>query len=214
MPDTADTGNNGAGEERVSLGFGDLYASPGDHIGHFYQTTEEWKEILIPFLGNAMQAGEKCIYFMEPGSRWEDLREGLADAGGDVEGAIASGQLVLDEGRGNPEGMQEMLAKALAEIPGNYPFLRWGGDMTWSLEKVPTSESLMEWESHCNVIESPRAVFLCQYDLKAFRGDVIMDALKTHPTCVISSIIHQNPYYEDPESFLEELRARESTSLA
>ena len=78
MPDTADTGNNGAREERVSLGFGDLYASPGDHIGHFYQTTEEWKEILIPFLGNGLQAGEQCVYFMEPGSRWEDLQEGLA----------------------------------------------------------------------------------------------------------------------------------------
>ena len=45
-------------------------------------------------------------------------------------------------------------------------------------------------------------------------GDLVMDALKPHPTCIISGIIHQNPYHEDPESFLEELRARESTPLA
>ncbi|MCH7565399.1 MAG: MEDS domain-containing protein, partial [Gemmatimonadetes bacterium] len=101
MPDTTDTGGSGVGEERLPLGFADLYASPGDHIGHFYQTAEEWKELLIPFLQKGMQAGEKCVYFMEPGSRWEELREGLADAGGDVDGAIASGQLVLDEGRGD-----------------------------------------------------------------------------------------------------------------
>ena len=69
----------------------------------------------------------------------------------------------------------------------------------------------MEWETHCNVIESPRAVFLCQYDLTPFRGDVVMDALKTHPLCVVSNVIHQNPYYEKPEVFLDELRHRDST---
>ncbi len=72
----------------------------------------------------------------------------------------------------------------------------------------------MEWETHCNVIENPRAVFLCQYDLTAFRGNVVMDAMKTHPLCVVSNVIHQNPYYEKPEVFLDELRHRHSTVLA
>lgn len=73
---------------------------------------------------------------------------------------------------------------------------------------------LRDGEWHRNVIESPRAVFLCQYDLKAFGGDVVMDALKTHPTCIIGGIMHQNPYYQDPESFWDKLRAGESTPLA
>ena len=58
--------------------------------------------------------------------------------------------------------------------------------MTWALKKLPTSETLMEWESHCNVVENPPAVFLCQYDLKVFLGTVVMDALRTHPVCILS----------------------------
>ncbi len=133
----------------------------------------------------------------------------MADASLLVEDALASGQLTLAEGKGSPSEMEDALATCLAEIPGRYPLLRWGGDMTWSLKKLPTTEKLMEWETHCNVIENPPAVFLCQYDLKAFLGNVVMDALKTHPICVVGGMIHQNPYYEDPAIFLEELHRRD-----
>ena len=125
-----------------------------------------------------------------------------------------SGQLMIDEGQDEAKKMQDALASALGEIPGRFSLLRWGGDMTWSLGKLPTTEKLMEWETHCNVIENPRAVFLCQYDLTAFRGNVVMDAMKTHPLCVVGNVIHENPYYEKPQAFLEELRGRAPTALA
>ena len=48
----------------------------------------------------------------------------------------------------------------------------------------------MVWESHCNTVEDAPAVFLCQYELSAFQGNVVMDALKTHPVCVINNAIH------------------------
>ena len=57
-------------------------------------------------------------------------------------------------------------------------------------------------------------MFLCQYELTAFLGSVVMDALKTHPLCVVSNAIHQNPYYQEPEAFLEQLRRRQTTKLA
>ncbi len=196
----------------VSLGFGDLYAAAGDHIGHFYQTREEWKELLVPFIRTGLKAGEKCVYVISPGSGRQELKEALAVTGVDVDSALTSGQLMLDEGKREPEEMQEALDRALAEIPVKFPLLRWGGDMTWSLEKVPTTEKLMEWETHCNVIENPRAVFLCQYDLTAFAGNVVMDALRTHPLCVVSNVIHQNPYFEEPEVFLERLRCQASAT--
>ena len=56
MPEIARTENAGKDTTPVSLGFGDLYASPGDHIGHFYQTSAEWTEILIPFLCEGLKA--------------------------------------------------------------------------------------------------------------------------------------------------------------
>ena len=206
------TDKDSAPNDRVPLGFGNLYASAGDHIGHFYQTAEERTNVVVDFLRAGLEAGEKCMYFMNPGPR-QELEDGLADAGIPVKAVMDSGQLIVDEGADNPEAMQDVLGSALAEIPQRFPLLRWGGDMTWSLGKIPTTEKLMEWETHCNVIESPPAVFLCQYDLTAFRGDVVMDALKTHPLCVVSNVIHQNPYYEEPAVFLEALRHRDPTAL-
>ena len=151
---------------------------------------------------------------MSKGPARDELSAGLTAAGIDVERALASQQLVLDEGKTDPKEMQDTLGQALGEIGTRFPLLRWGGDMTWCLKKLPTTEHLMEWESHCNTIDQPRAVFLCQYELTAFLGSVVMDALKTHPLCVVSNAIHQNPYYQEPEAFLERLRRRQTTKLA
>ena len=60
MPAIAETEDGDVGATRISLGFGDLQASVGDHIGHFYQTFAECKEILIPFLCEGLKAGDKC----------------------------------------------------------------------------------------------------------------------------------------------------------
>ena len=199
---------------RVPLGFGNLFASPGDHIGHFYENREEWKGVLVPFLHTGLAAGDKCVYFMSEGAPRQELSAALAAKGVDVKRALASGQLVLDEGKTEPKEMQDTLGQALGEIGTRFPLLRWGGDMTWCLKKLPTSEKLMEWESHCNVLDQPPAVFLCQYELSAFLGSVVMDALKTHPMCIVNNAIHQNPYYQNPEAFLENLRRRKPTKFS
>ena len=62
----------------------------------------------------------------------------------------------------------------------------------------------------CNVLNGPPAVFLCQYDLTQFHGNVVIDALKTHPLCIISNVIHWNPFYREPMVFLEELHHRQA----
>ncbi len=202
------------GTDRVDLGFGGLSASIGDHIGHLYQTREEWRTLLLGFLAAGLQTRDnKCVYFTNGGETRQEIEDGLADAGVDVATMKASGQLVLGEASPTPEEMKDRLNQALAEVPGRFRLVRWGGDMTWTLGKVATSETLMEWETMCNVIESPQAVFLCQYDLHRFVGSVIIDALRSHPLSIVGSTIHQNQYYQDPETFLAEIRSRPSTAL-
>ncbi len=203
----------GGQEGRVSLGFGNLTATPGDHIGHFFRTSEEQETVLVSFIQAGLKAREKCITLLSAGGH-QELQEALTAAGVDVKNTVASGQLVLDVGKSHPQELRDMLAEALAQIPDKFPLLRWAGVMSWALEKVPTTEKLMEWETHCNTVESPAAVFLCQYELPTFTGTVVMDAMKTHPTCIVSNVIHQNPYYEKPEVYLDELRRRDSTTLA
>lgn len=208
MPENPQPGRNSQRRDRVALGFGNLHASPGDHIGHFYQTRQEWKDVIVPFLKAGVEAGEKCVYLIPSGPERQELLEALTATGVNVADALASGRLALDEGHQEPKALQEFLHRVLSEVPGKFPFLRWGGDMTWSMKKLPTSESLMIWETHCNTVENPPAVFLCQYELRAFFGSVVMDALRTHPLCLVSNVVHLNPFYEKPEVFLQEMRQR------
>ncbi|MCI0428089.1 MAG: MEDS domain-containing protein [Nitrospiraceae bacterium] len=211
MSDNPLSGRTRLARDRVALGFGNLHASPGDHIGHFYQTREEWGEVVIPYVRAGLEAGEKCVYLIPSEIERQVLLKALAAAGLHAERALATGQLVLDEGTHDPQALQDFLHRAISEIPEKYPFLRWGGDMTWSLKKLPTSESLMTWETHCNTADNPPAVFLCQYELKVFAGNVVMDALHTHPLCLVGNVIHRNPFYEKPDAFLHKLARRRAT---
>ena len=69
MPKSPETGSDPGTSGRVALGFGNLYASVGDHMGHFYQTKEEWKNILVPFLKAGLEAGDKWTRLV---SRYSD----------------------------------------------------------------------------------------------------------------------------------------------
>ncbi len=205
---------SGTPTESIALGLANLSASVGDHIGHFFQTSEEWRAVLIPFLKGGISAGHGCIYVTSPDHAQKEIKEALAEEGVEVDAVMASGQLVLGEGKTTPEEMREWLTEAIGEAEGRFPIIRWGGDMTWSLKKMPTSETLMEWESMCNVIDGPPVVFLCQYDLTQFLGDVVIDAFKTHPLCIVGTAIHQNPLYMEPEVFLREHRQRHGIAVS
>lgn len=154
-----------SGNAQIFLGFGGLFAAAGDHIGHFYYTRDEWKDLLIPFLKTGLETGDKCVYLATQDPGWQTIQEALGAAGIDVTHALTSGQLVLDDGKATPEELRNWLTSCVVEIPDRFHLLRWGGDMTWFLRKMPTSEALMIWEESCNTLGSFPAVFLCQYDL-------------------------------------------------
>lgn len=113
--------------QRVKLGFGDLYASKGDHIAHFYQDREEWKHILVPFLKMGLEAGEKCICLVQPGSATQELRDAMRAAGVDVQGACASNQLIIDEGRNSPQEMTGLPADRSGGSSGDLSLASLGG---------------------------------------------------------------------------------------
>ena len=58
MPAHPRTDAASAENGRVPLGFGNLFGSHGDHIGHLYESREEWKSVLVPFLHAGLKAGD------------------------------------------------------------------------------------------------------------------------------------------------------------
>ena len=187
---------NGHPTTQVFLGFGDLYVSAGDHVADFYETSDESKSLLGSYYKAGLEAGEKCVYFAGSERGKRQLEEALTGSGVDLGSVLESGQMVIDVGRNQPEEFDEFLHSALAGIPGKFRLLRCSGDM--SLDRFPAYERFAPWCGHINTVGEVPAIFFCLYDIKRFPGSVVMDALKTHPLCIVSSVVHQNPYYEEP----------------
>ena len=182
---------------RITLGFGGLVVNAGDHIGHFYRTTDEWQKLFVSFFKCGLQAGDKCVYLMSPETRQQDVRAALSDAQIDVKSALESGQLVLQGEKVTPQAIRAWRARLAGELYGQFRFLRWAGDMTWTLKQIPDHEMLTGWESICHVSPGMPAVFLCQYDLTKFVGNVVIKALQAHALCIIGNVIHRNPCFGD-----------------
>jgi len=49
---------------------------------------------------------------------------------------------------------------------------------------------------------------ICTYHLGQFRGDEVIDIMRTHPMVIIGGILQQNPFYVPPGEFLSEFRQR------
>jgi len=45
-------------------------------------------------------------------------------------------------------------------------------------------------------------VMLCLRDLERTGAEVMMDTLRTHPVAIMDDVIHANPYYIEPDTFL------------
>ncbi len=195
-------GHPASGETLVDLGFGGLSAAAGDHIGHFYRNENEITQLLVPHYAAGLQAGDKCTLFAQSATG-EMVLEGLKAQGVEIEKALSSGQFVLYEGLNSVEAAMEVFSSLIDETrKAGYRLIRHAGDMAWGLTNMPSTDELVKWEAmyDLHVASQFSLVALCQYDLRAFGGDVVLDALKTHPLCVVGETVHKNPFYTSPRS--------------
>lgn len=201
------TGNGPGTQNQVYFGLPDIFVDVGSHIAHFFRGEQERLSVLLPFIQAGLEAGDQCCLITE-GSASPMIEEHLGELGVDVEAALASGQLLVSEGGSNEKEMSAMFDSVIsgAKAAGR-EVIRIGGDMTWALSKMPSSEQLLEWEAFYDRHVGPRADFvaLCQYDHTRFGGSAIMCALETHPLSIIGNVVQQNPFYRDPEEVLQEL---------
>ena len=202
------TGNGPGTQNQVYFGLPDIFVDVGSHIAHFFRGEQERLSVLLPFVQAGLEAGDQCCLITE-GSASPMIEEHLGKLGVDVAAALASGQLLVSEGGSNEQEMSAMFDSVIsgAKAAGR-GVIRIGGDMTWALSKMPSSEKLLEWEAFYDKHVGPRASFiaLCQYDHTRFGGSAIMCALQTHPLSIIGNVVQQNPYFQDPEEVLRELQ--------
>ncbi len=209
------------GKTEIPLGFGGITAPLGSHIAVFYRDAEERRGVLIPFVKTGLENGARCFVVLH-----EDTREGLQKAlpEVDLEAAEASGRLqlfaaaevYLSRGRFSPRkplGFYEALLRAaVAEGCGE---IRVIADMSWALPERPGVSRLMEYEAKAQkMLSRYPQLTICLYDMKRVQGDIILDALRTHPCCILGGILIRNHFYMHPDEFLRRIRSSDKDGQA
>lgn len=189
------------------------------HVCAFFNSEEEEYRVLLPFIKEGFERGDKAVHVVNPDKRDYHLRQ-LASAGIDPAAASQAGQFdlkinteaYLREGRFDPDRMLEVFEGLVTEnSKGPYPVSRIVCRMDWAAEGQSHIDGLVEFESRVNHVwmRHDDAV-ICTYHLGKFGGDTVIDMMRTHPMVIVGGILQHNPFYVPPEEFVREFRARKA----
>lgn len=187
------------------------------HVCAFFNSDEEEYRVLLPFIKDGFECGDKAVHVVNPDQRPDHLRR-LAAAGIDSAAAEQSGQLdirinteaYLRDGRFDQDRMLaafEQMGSSNAQ--GEFPISRICCRMDWATEDRSYIDDLVEFEARVNDVwrRHDHAV-ICTYQLGKFGGDTVVDIMRTHPMIIISGLLQRNPFFVPPEQFLSELHER------
>jgi hypothetical protein len=197
-------------------------STPGEprHICAFFHDVDEEYRVLVPLVKDGLDRGERAVHFID-GLRREQHLGRLAEAGIDVQGAMGMGQLevgpfwdeVAARGRRfDPDSSLDLFERALQSgAATGYVRTNLLGEKGSADQSDQDHEDWFEFESRVNTVLTGYDVdVICAYDLaNASNGArLVIDALRTHPVVILGEALHENPFYEPPDRFLRELRAR------
>jgi MEDS: MEthanogen/methylotroph, DcmR Sensory domain len=186
------------------------------HVCAFFNSADEEYRVLLPFIKGGFQSGHKAIHVVNP-DQLQDHLQRLAEAGIDPEAMQRSGQLevrvntevYLPDGRFDADRMISAFEQAASGSSGEYPLSRICCRMDWTDQSQV--DDVIEFESRVNEVWSRHEdAVICTYRPGQFRGDEVIDIMRTHPMVIIGGILQQNPFYIAPDRFLQEFRQRRS----
>ena len=208
-------GHTSTGDRRVQFAGGTL--GRDCHICAFFNSADEEHRVLRSFIKDGIDGGEKSCHFVDPHLR-DDYLKRLAEAGIDVERAMASGQLevrpwgetYLRGDRFEQDAMLHLIEEVLqSSAADGYPLTRILAHMEWAVSDKHGVDDLVEYETRVNyVLSKYSAPVICTYDLSKFSATVVMDILRTHPMAIIGGVLQENPFFVPPDQLLLELRER------
>ena len=185
------------------------------HICAFFNSHDEEYRLLLPFIREGFDCGDKAVHILDPARSEAHVRQ-LLSAGIDVAAAQNDGQLDL---RGWADAHlrggffdQDRTLALIEEIrqrskEQGFQRIRFVTHMEWAFEDRPGVEGLLEYEAKANLAPLQDPV-VCVYDLAKVSGGLVIDIMRTHPVIIIGGILQENPFFVPPLNFLRELRAR------
>jgi hypothetical protein len=208
-------------QKTVHLCGEDLSAFQRSHICAFFRTSEERYRMLMPFIREGMEQGDKAIHIVNPSLR-TDHTQRISEGGINAGRAEVEGQLeVIGWYDGPLRGGRFNLSEWITSLPvvlengrtQGFPLTRLIADMEWLLKDREATHRALEFECRVNLaLPKDGDVAICAYDLDKFGAAMVVDALRTHPMVLISGMVQYNPFYVPPEELLKELNAHESAN--
>jgi hypothetical protein len=130
------------------------------HVCAFFHRKEEEYQVLLPFIKEGFEHGDRAFHIVDPRHRAEHLRR-LQKAGIDVAKVERSGQLevrrwedaYLRDGHFDQNRMLALIEEVL--IGGRaqgFPLTRLVANMEWALEDRPGVDDIVEYETRLNYI--------------------------------------------------------------
>ena len=130
------------------------------HVCAFFHTREEEYRVLMPFIAEGFEHGDRAFHIVDPDHRSDHLQR-LREGGIDTESAEASGQLTvirwedayLRGGHFDQNAMLALIEEVLtAGVKQGFPLTRLVANMEWALEDRPGVEDIVEYETRLNYI--------------------------------------------------------------
>src|ERR671930_1721023 len=130
------------------------------HVCAFFHSPDEEYRVLLPFIKEGLERGEKAFHIVDPRLREEHLRR-LESVGIDVEAVAQHGQFELRNWadaylRDGHFDQDRMLALIQEVLEGgrrqDFPLTRLVAHMEWALEDRPGVDDLVEYETRLNYL--------------------------------------------------------------
>jgi MEDS: MEthanogen/methylotroph, DcmR Sensory domain len=130
------------------------------HVCAFFHTKDEEYQVLMPFIVEGFEHGDKAFHIVDPEHRDAHLAR-LRQAGIDTEGAQTRGALevrrwedaYLRGGHFDQNAMLALIEEVLnSGKAAGFPLTRLVANMEWALEDRPGVEDIVEYETRLNYV--------------------------------------------------------------
>ena len=158
--DAATVGRASKDESEQPIGFAGSVLTAKRHVCAFFHTPDEEYRVLLPFIKDGFDRGEKAFHIVDPKLRAEHIKR-LTSAGIDVAAAEQDGRVELRNWedaylRDGHFDQDRMLALIQEVLEGGrrqgFPLTRLVAHMEWALEDRPGVDDLLEYEARLNYL--------------------------------------------------------------
>jgi hypothetical protein len=207
-------------KRQISLGFTEEKFPEGQHILYIFNDDAERRRTMAKFFESGLLEGEKLLYLVDSITP-DELTRHMEKLGVNIHSNEDVFTIAEAAGAYCPHGCfscQEMLDIVSdfyeTSLEEGYPGSRGTGEMTWALKGMADGraklEDLLEYEVKLTgILKEYPYTACCQYDARRFDGATIMDVLNVHPVMIVQGQLVKNPFYVNPQDYLEKFIERQ-----